>query len=106
MRKFNAGVIFATQSPQEMVPDHVETAALSALKTVFELTQYKVTMLMDPAQINKMRQLLGDSLTESDFSQITALHAGQAIVNTGGRETYTVNFTPNARQLELFHGGQ
>ncbi len=106
MRKFNAGVIFATQSPQEMVPDHVETAALSALKTVFELTQYKVTMLMDPAQINKMRQLLGDSLTESDFSQITTLHAGQAIVNTGGRENYTVNFTPNARQLELFHGGQ
>lgn len=106
MRKFNAGVIFATQSPQEMVPDQVETAALSALKTVFELTQYKVTMHMDPAQIDKMRQLLGDSLTESDFSKITDLTAGQAIVNAGGRETYTVHFTPNARQLDLFHGGQ
>lgn len=106
MRKFNAGVIFATQSPQEMVPDNVETAALSSLRTVFELTQYKVIMSMDPSQIKKMKQLLGGSLTDSDYAQILELNAGQAIVNLGGRETYTIRFTPSERQLELFKGGQ
>lgn len=106
MRKFNAGIIFATQSPEEMVPDKVESAALSSLKVVFELCQYKVTMSMDPSQLNKMKSLLGDSLTSSDYERIPNLQTGEAIFSTGSKERYNVTFSPNSRQLEDFRGGQ
>lgn len=106
MRKFNAGIIFATQSPEEMVPDTVESAALSSLKVVFELCQYKVTMAMDPSQLNKMKQLLGDSLTASDYERIPNLATGEAIFSTGSKERYNVTFSPNSRQLNDFKGGQ
>ena len=106
MRKFNAGIIFATQSPEEMVPDKVESAALSSLKVVFELCQYKVIMAMDPSQLQKMRSLLGDSLTSSDYERIPNLSTGEAIFNTGSKERYNVTIIPNRRQLEDFKGGQ
>ena len=89
-----------------MVPDKVESAALSSLKVVFELCQYKVIMAMDPSQLQKMRSLLGDSLTSSDYERIPNLSTGEAIFNTGSKERYNVTIIPNRRQLEDFKGGQ
>lgn len=106
MRKFSAGVIFATQSLQEMVPDNVETAALSSLKTVFELCQYKMIMMSDPAQMSKMRQVLEDSLTEHDYAKIPNFERGEAIVVVGGDSSYTIKTDPNDRQLKVFDGGR
>ena len=106
MIKFNAGIIFATQSPEEMVPDSVESAQLSSLKVVFELCQYKWLMSMDPSQLKKIKSLLGEALNSSDYSNIPDLQTGQAIVTMGGRERYQVKMKPSERQLEIFAGGQ
>lgn len=106
MRKFNAGIIFATQSPEEMVPDNVETAQLSSLKVVFELCQYKIMLGMDPSQLGKIQQLLGNALTSSDYKRIPDLDLGESIITMGAKERYQVSFTPTKEQLELFKGGQ
>lgn len=106
MRKFNAGMILATQSPEEMVPDNAETAQLSRLKVPFQLCQYKIPMAMDPSQLDKMRRLLGDSLTPADYEAIPDLQTGEAIFSTGARERHKVTLIPNSRQLKDFRGGQ
>lgn len=107
MRKFFAGIIFATQSPEEMVPDHTQNAEEDNLKVIFQLCQYKVTMLMDPSQINKMRGLLGDALTSADYKSIPNLKRGYGIVSTGGTDSrYKVHFEPTKEQLKLFKGGR
>ncbi|WEV41273.1 ATP-binding protein [Lactobacillus sp. ESL0681] len=106
MRKFKAGVIFATQSPEEMVPDNVETAQLSNLKIVFELCQYKAMLAMDPSQLRKIKLLMGSSLNENDYKSIPDLKRGHAIISMGGQERYRLTILPNQRQLKLYAGGQ
>ncbi|HIX55403.1 MAG TPA: hypothetical protein H9853_10270 [Candidatus Sphingobacterium stercoripullorum] len=106
MRKFWAGVILATQSPEEMVPDNVETAELGRLKTIFQLCQYKVMMGMDPSVLEKIKRLMGDSLTDADYEAIPDLVTGEAIFSLGSKDRYKVSLVPNERQLKDFHGGE
>ncbi len=106
-RKFGAGIGFATQSPEEMAPDSSEKAAISILKEVFEFTEYKFMMKMDPSQIRKIKTLMGDTLTTTDYKKLPDLERGEAIVTmSGSKERYNVTMEPTERQLKLFKGGQ
>ncbi|QIA88632.1 VirB4 family type IV secretion system protein [Lactobacillus johnsonii] len=106
-RKFGAGIGFATQSPEEMAPDSSEKAAISILKEVFEFTEYKFMMKMDPSQIRKIKTLMGDTLTTTDYKKLPELERGEAIVTmSGSKERYNVTMEPTERQLKLFKGGQ
>jgi energy-coupling factor transporter ATP-binding protein EcfA2 len=104
MRKFRAGVVFATQSPQEMIPEGAASADIAKLKTIFELTQFKVLFNLDDSLLSRMRELLGDSLTDSEYASIPDLEMGQAILSLGSKQSYRVKFQPSERQLELFRG--
>lgn len=106
MRKFSAGIIFATQSPEEMVPDGISSAELSSLKTVFELCQYKIFYGMDSSQVDKIKKLLKGSLTDADYNLIPNLERRVAIWNLGGTERYEVKHNATKEELELFEGGQ
>lgn len=106
MRKFNAGIIFATQSPEEMVPDGISSEKLSGLKTVFELCQYKVFYGMDASQTDKIKKLLKESLTESDYNMIPNLKRREAIWNLGSTERFLVKHDASKEELALFGGGQ
>lgn len=106
MRKFSAGVIFATQSPEEMVPDKVNSVEQSELKVVFDLCAIKVLMAMETSQLSKIKRLLGDSLMPSDYSEIPTLTTGNAIWTLGSGQRYKVTNSPDPEQLRLFDGGQ
>src|SRR5699024_974332 len=73
MRKFFAGIIFATQSPQEILPDGNDSQVISKLKQVFELTQYKFLLRLDQSVNEKMRNTLGDIIKESEYDLIPQL---------------------------------
>jgi DNA helicase HerA-like ATPase len=104
MRKFRAGVVFATQSPQEMVPEGAASTDVAKLKTIFELTQFKTMFNLDDSLLHRMRELLGDSLTDSEYAAIPDLEVGQAIMSLGSKQSYRVKFLPSERQLKLFDG--
>lgn len=106
MRKFSAGVFFATQSPNEILPESASDKSVATIKTVFELTQYKVFLNLDNSVMGRMRDVLGDSLTETEYEMLPKLKIGQAIVQTSSNESYTVNFDPENDQLARFKGGQ
>ncbi len=106
MRKFSAGVFFATQSPNEILPESASNASIDKIKTVFELTTYKVFLNLDNSVMGKMREVLGSSLTETEYQMLPELKVGQAIFQTSSNESYTVTFDPETAQLERFKGGQ
>ncbi|RBP59336.1 hypothetical protein DES36_11961 [Alkalibaculum bacchi] len=106
MRKFSAGVFFATQSPNEILPEGASDKSVATIKTVFELTQYKVFLNLDNSVMGRMREVLGDSLTQTEYQMLPELKTGQAIVQTSSNESYTVAFDPENEQLERFKGGQ
>lgn len=106
MRKFSAGVFFATQSPNEILPENASDKSVATIKTVFELTQYKVFFYLDNSVMGRMKEVLGDSLTDTEYHMLTNLKVGQAIVQTSSTDSYTVTFDPENDQLARFKGGQ
>ncbi|AWC30976.1 ATP-binding protein [Bacillus cytotoxicus] len=106
MRKFFAGIFFATQSPQEMLPPPGSNVDVSDMKAIFELTQYKIFLNMDNSVLETLKSVLGESLTESEFRILPELKRGEAIVQVSSTETYNVMFDPDEKQLERFRGGQ
>lgn len=106
MRKFSAGVFFATQSPNEILPESASDKSVAIIKTVFELTTYKVFLNLDNSVMGRMKDVLGDSLTDTEYSMLPELKIGQAIIQTSSSESYTVTFDPEHDQLARFKGGQ
>lgn len=106
MRKFFAGVFFATQSPQEMLPAPGSITDVSKMKAIFELTQYKIFLNMDNSVLDTLKGVLGESLTESEFRILPELKRGEAIVQVSATEAYNVMFDPDEQQLARFKGGQ
>lgn len=106
MRKFTAGIFFATQSPAEVLPESANSTAIDEVKKIFSLCQYKILLNLDNAMLGTMRNVLGDTITETEFAELTRLQQGEAIVQVAPGETYKVKFEPTEDQLERFAGGQ
>ncbi|EMK2497190.1 ATP-binding protein [Listeria monocytogenes] len=79
MRKFLTGILLATQSPNEMLPDGMDSSTQSKLRTVFNLTQYKFLMGMDSSVIPKLKSVMEETFTQNEYEIITALDKGQAL---------------------------
>lgn len=105
MRKFFAGIIFATQSPQEILPDGNDSQVISKLKQVFELTQYKFLLRLDQSVNDKMRETLGDIIKESEYEIIPQLSQGQVLLSIQGQNNLVFNTRPTQQQLDRFKGG-
>ena len=106
MRKFRAGVYFATQSPQEIIPTKADSRVTKIIRTIFELCTVKVLFNLDASILKEMKGILGETVTESEVMILPELPVGQAIVQTSSRDSYLVKFDPEEDQLERFEGGQ
>lgn len=104
MRKFKAGVFFATQSPQELISDN-NSEATDIIKQIFELCTYKVFMKMDDSVLNGLQTVVGNSLSTRMLQRIPDLEKGQALFQVSNANTMQVNFDPDNAQLERFEGG-
>lgn len=105
MRKFFAGIVFATQSPQEILPEGNDSQVISKLKQVFELTQYKFLLRLDQSVNDKMRETLGDIIKESEYEIIPQLSQGQVLLSIQGKNNLVFNTRPTKQQLDRFKGG-
>lgn len=106
MRKFYAGVYFATQSPQEIIPSQESSEVIQTIRTIFELCTVKVLFNLDASLIADMKSILGNTVTDSEVQLLPELSMGEAIVQTSSADSYIVQFDPDNNQLERFKGGQ
>jgi len=105
MRKFFAGVTFATQSPQELIPENINSKVQSKLKQVFSLTQCKFLLNMEMSDVNCIKSALGSALKESEYQRIPYLKRGQTLLNIGGNKSLVFYVEPTQQQLARFKGG-
>src|SRR5699024_3927022 len=54
-RKYFGGLILASQSIRDFVPDHSDTDTVTKIRTLFELTQYKFVMQQDANSLDTLR---------------------------------------------------
>ena len=101
-RKFFGGIIFASQSIRDFVPDDSSSAASDMIKTLFELCTYKWIMNQDNSCRAKLAEIFGDELTENDLSQIPKLGKGEVLLSIAGESN--LEFKIELSQLELDSG--
>lgn len=105
MRKFSAGVYFATQSPKELLPDHVDSSFADAVKKIFELCNYHIFLKLDNSVKKTIEQAMGTTFTDSEYELLMNLKRGESVWNLGGNINYQVKIDPDQDQLDIFDGG-
>lgn len=104
-RKYLGGIVLASQSIRDYVPDGSSDIALNKIKTVFELTQYKFIFHQDNNALGTLRKVFDNVLTESQLNRIPKLELGDNILCISGDKNleFHVHITPD--EEKIFSGG-
>ncbi|HAP6079865.1 TPA: tra protein, partial [Enterococcus faecium] len=106
MRKMRAGVYFATQTPEEIIPKDSGSEVADIIRNIFNLCTFKCFFNLDSALLNDIKKVLGNTITDTEIMLLPELEVGQAVVQTSSEDTYLINFDPYPEQIERFDGGQ
>lgn len=104
-RKYFAGLIFATQSIRDVVPESISSEAFQKIKTLFELTQYKFIMQQDNNSKNAFRDIFDGQITDSEIENIPFFTKGECILAINGYKNIKFNIEITDKEKELFAGG-
>lgn len=104
-RKYFGGLLFATQNISDFVPDHSESEAVTKIKTLFELTQYKFIMQQDSNSLNTLRRIFEGALSDSELLQIPQFQEANCLLAIAGSENLSMTIEASAEELALFRGG-
>lgn len=104
-RKYFAGLIFATQSIRDVVPENAESEVLQKIKTLFELTQYKFIMQQDNNSKKAIADIFDGQLTESEIENIPYFKKGECILAINGYKNIKFRIEVTDEELKLYKGG-
>ncbi|MDB2104833.1 MULTISPECIES: VirB4 family type IV secretion system protein [Clostridium] len=104
-RKYFAGLIFATQSIRDVVPENIDSEALHKIKTLFELTQYKFIMQQDNNSKESLKEIFAGQITESEIERIPSFTKGECILSINGYKNIKFNVEITDKEKQLFAGG-
>lgn len=104
-RKYFAGIVLASQSIRDYVPEGSDSIAINKLKTLFELTQYKFIFHQDSNTIPLIRNIFNDVLTESQIERIPKLETGSCILSIASTCNLEFNIFITDEEEYLFDGG-
>ncbi len=104
-RKYFAGLMFATQSIRDVVPENISSEALHKIKTLFELTQYKFIMQQDNNSKEALKEIFAGQITESEIERVPKFKKGECILAINGYKNIKLNIEITDKEKKLFAGG-
>lgn len=104
-RKYFGGIIMASQSIRDFVPDHSDNDAVQMIRTLFELTAYKFIMNQDSNCRSKLNEVFEKELTENELDYIPRLIKGEAILVLSGDKNIWMHIHISDEEEKLFTGG-
>jgi len=104
-RKYFGGLIFATQSIRDVVPESIKSEDLDKIRTLFELTQYKFIMQQDNNAKKYLANIFDGQITESEIEAIPFFQTGECILSINGGKNIRFNIEASNDELKLFKGG-
>lgn len=104
-RKYFGGITFATQSIRDVAPTDFSSEVFEKLKTLFELSQYKIVMKQDPGSLPVFAQLFEGQISESELEMIPKLKKGRCILSINGLNNIKFAVSVSRQELEIFAGG-
>lgn len=105
-RKYFAGIMQASQSFRDYIPESKDEASIDKLKVVFELSQYKFIFRQDSSVLPLIEKVLGNILSPWQIMKVPFLEEGETILSiTGDRNIlFNVWLSPEYERT-LFAGG-
>lgn len=104
-RKFFGGIILASQSIRDYVPEGSSDASINQIKSIFELTQYKFIFQQDSNVLNMVDQVFKNVLTESQRNRIPFLEQGQNILCISSESNIEFKVYLTKEEERIFAGG-
>lgn len=106
-RKYFAGILLASQSVRDFMPEGYGSPYINDLKTLFELTQYKFMFNQDSSVLELISKVFNDSLSFSQLRQIPMLKKGEAILSISSDRSLKFKVWLSKKYEErLFAGGR
>lgn len=104
-RKFFGGIVLASQSIRDYVPEGTNDKDLEKLKKIFELSQYKFIFLQDTEVLPLINRCFGGVLTDAQLDAIPRLTTGECILNVSPQESLQMNVYLSKEENAVFSGG-
>ncbi|MDM5235239.1 type IV secretion system protein VirB4 [Bacillus cereus] len=104
-RKYFAGLLYASHSIRDFVPDGSSQEMVDEIKVLFELTQYKFIMQQDNNSLEMLRKVFAGQLSESEIAAIPHLPTGDVILSIGAVKNIHFHVEVTDEELMLFGGG-
>lgn len=104
-RKYFCGILLASQSIRDFVPEGTSDEKVEKLKTVFELTQYKFVFKQDSNLTGLLNKTFDNVLTDSQIRQIPRLEMGNCMLVISADQTLKFKVYLSKREEKLFAGG-
>lgn len=105
MRKVFGGLLLATQSISECIPDGSSEESTKQIKDLFSFSNYKFIGIQDESLVPTLKNAFGTSLTETEYKRIPRLHQGEFILSIQGDRNIEFNVYASHDELNLFRGG-
>lgn len=104
-RKYFGGLLYASQSIRDFVPDYTDSQTITKIKTLFELTQYKFVMQQDSNALDTLSTIFEGQLSDSELSQIPLFQQGDCLLSINGVGNIMLGVEVSDEELSLFRGG-
>lgn len=104
-RKYFGGLVFASQSIRDFVPEGASGDSVEDIKRLFELCQYKFIMRQDANSSSLLNNVFGGQVTESEINDIPHLVQGEAILSIQGDRNIRFHVFVTDEELARFKGG-
>ena len=102
LRKYSAGIIILTQSPQDISS---KNSILRHASAIFNNCQYQITGMLKDDDLSAVEKIYANNkLTETQKAFLTNCHQGQFLVNITNKKRLRVNVI--ATMLETFFMGE
>lgn len=104
-RKFFGGIMLASQSIRDYVPEGSADEAIDDLKKIFELTQYKFIFHQDSNTLPLLDRIFESTLTRSQRNKIPKLEVGENILCIASDKNLEFRVHLTKEEEKLFNGG-
>ena len=104
-RKYFGGILLATQTIRDLIPEGSTDANIDKLKNIFEFSQYKFLFRQNSNVIPLIDRVFQSSLTPSLKGRIPKLEMGQCILMIDSDQNLELKIHLTEEEKQLFKGG-
>lgn len=104
-RKYFGGILCATHSIRDFVPEGASTEGINKLKTFFELCEYKFILNQDTNALPVLQQVFANKLTVGDLEAIPRFGKGEMVFCVSSDRNIQMHVEITQFEEENFKGG-